>query len=213
MPPGQLTIYLNAAGIDANDIGGPIDSPLTRAKNNAPEAPTARYFVIHDTSTPIPEMNGPFPADIDSQGWRGNDLTMWAGRPIAHLFINRIGDSITTVPLSEPSNWATKFEREHLDRQGGLMLHIELVQPRRRDPNGGARNDAIAPEAGFTDAQLDRLALVYVAASMRKGEWLIPAFHSAVDNSSPDAHDDPQNVNLDRWAARLDALLTNINKP
>jgi hypothetical protein len=204
---------LEAAGIQANDIGGGIGDPLCSAQNNALGAPSARYFVIHDTSTPIPDMNGPFPADIDSTEWRGNDLTMWADRPIAHVFINRLGDSVTTQPLSQPSNWATKFERDRLDRQGGLMLHVELVQPRRRDPNGGARNDAIAPQSGFTDAQLDRLALVYVAASLRKGEWLIPAFHSAVDSGIPDAHDDPQNFDLERWATRLDALITDLNKP
>ncbi len=212
IPMEGLTAYIQAAGIPPDDIGGPLEDPLCHAQNNHPDAPFARYFVIHDTSTPIPDMNNPFPEGINSPEWRGNDLTRWAGRPIAHVFINRLGHSVTTRQLSEPSNWATKFERDRLDRQGGLMLHIELIQPRRRDPNGGVSNDAIAPEPGFTDGQLDRLALVYVAASMRKGQWLIPAFHSAVDNGIPDAHDDPQNFELDRWSARLDALITAINE-
>ena len=211
--PESFTAYIQAAGIHPNDIGGPIADPLCTARNNAPDAASARYFVIHDTSTPIPDMNGPFPDGIDSAEWRGNDLTRWAGRPIAHVFVSRVGQSITTRPFSEPSNWATKFERDHLDRQGGLMLHIELIQPRRRDPNGGARNDAIAPDVGFTDAQLDRLALLYIAASVRKGQWLIPAFHSAVDDGIPDAHDDPQNFDLDRWAERLAALITLVSEP
>ena len=69
------------------------------------------------------------------------------------------------------------------------------------------RNDRIAPEPGLTDAQLDRLALVYVAASVRRGAWLIPAFHAAVEAGIPEAHDDPQNFDLARWAERLGRLI------
>ncbi len=39
-------------------------TPLARARGNDPEAPQARYFVIHDTSSPF--IGGrPFPTDID----------------------------------------------------------------------------------------------------------------------------------------------------
>lgn len=63
----------------------------------------------------------------------------------------------------------------------GLFLNVEQVQPRRSDQNASANNDALAPIPDFTDIQLDRLALVYVAASVRCGKWLIPVFHASVD--------------------------------
>jgi hypothetical protein len=38
----------------------------------------------------------------------------------------------------------------------------------------------------------------------------VPAFHAAVDAGIPDAHDDPQNFDLTRWANHLGALLKSI---
>ena len=65
---------------------------------------------------------------------------------------------------------------------------------------------------GFIDAhihfpQYRMLAALYVYASARAGHWLIPAFHSTVDDQIPDAHDDPQNFDLALWAERLRLLL------
>jgi len=110
----------------------------------------------------------------------------------------------------------------------GLFLHIENIQPRRCDPDvrmccrkcviRGKEtlccNDAIAPEPGFSDAQLSRLALVYVAASVRRGTWLIPVFHCVLDTHPQIApglrHDDPQNFDVQAWAASLQRLLSEI---
>ena len=78
-------------------------------------------------------------------------------------------------------------------------------------PAPQAQYDAIAPTPGFPDAQLDRLALLYVAASVQHGTWMVPAFHAAVDAGIPDAHDDPQNFDLALWAKRLDTLLHALN--
>jgi hypothetical protein len=74
-----------------------------------------------------------------------------------------------------------------------------------------SNNDAIAPDPGLTDAQLERLALVYLAASVRSGKWLIPAYHSPIDLGFPDAHDDPQNFNLQTWTTKLRALIDEIS--
>ncbi len=210
IPRPAIAALLARRDIAQADVGGPIEGPICRARDNAPGAPTARYFVIHDTSTPGPDMNAPFPPDMDGAGWVGNNLETWRGRPVGHIFVNRMGQSITTADFARPSWWATKFERDHLDEQAGLFINIELMQPRRREPTGGARNDALAPDPGFTDAQLDRLALLYLLASVRKGEWLIPAFHGVLDTTIPNAHDDPQNFDLDRWAARLQLLLAQL---
>jgi hypothetical protein len=129
------------------------------------------------------------------------------------MFVNRLGESFTAHPWVTP--WrATKLEVRILRERGrGLFVHTEMVQPRRRDAQAGLKNDAIAPQPGFPDAQLDRLALLYVAASFEHGTWMIPAFHATVDAGIPNAHDDPQNFDLQRWADSLKALLKALSLP
>lgn len=208
--------YLLNHNISESDIGGSISEPLARARNNDPHADYAKYLVIHDTSTPYYgdkrfEDDQPFPSNINDNTWKWNDLNdKWAANNKAHLFINRVGESITAHNFKTP--WrATKFEMSIPEKKArGLFLHIELIQPRSRDPKGGSKNDAIAPKPGFSEAQLERLALVYIAASVRRGQWLIPAFHCVLDAGIPDAHDDPQNFDLDQWANQVDALLQSI---
>jgi len=206
----QLRTYLQAKGIKEAEIGGSLDSPVSH--NNANEI--ARYFVIHDTSSPN-FGNNPFPNNINQDSWSGNNL---GNAPkVAHLFINRVGKSVTKVDFKTPVD-ATRFEKN--GSQIGLFLHIESIQPRRcqipsgaskckKKNNGNFENDQIAPDPGFTKEQLDRLALVYIAASVRRGKWLIPAFHVVVDIGVGD-HDDPQNFNLDQWSKQLKDILTEI---
>lgn len=206
-----LKQYLADHHIDEADIGGSISAPLSRANNNDSQAPFARYLIIHDTSTPN-LLDKPFPAQMNEATWNHNNLSRWdqGSKAKAHVFINRVGKSLTAVNFSTP--WrATKFELQHLKLKGkGLFLHVELVQTRRSDPEGRPNNDAIAPEPGFTDAQLERLALVYLAASVRRGDWLIPAFHAVLDAGLSDAHDDPQHFDLEQWANHLGRLLQAI---
>jgi hypothetical protein len=205
----SLQRYLSVHQIAEEEIGGSLADPVSRAKNNDPHAPFARYFVIHDVSTPN-YLNAPFPANINEATWKWNNLQRWKENSRAHIYVNRVGKSVTSWNFKTAGR-ATKFETKILGQKSkGLFLHVELVQPRRRDPNGGAQNDAIAPTPGFTEPQLDRLALVYLAASVRNGHWMIPAFHAALDTGIPDAHDDPQNFDLTQWAARLGVLLTAI---
>ncbi|MDT5063686.1 MAG: hypothetical protein QOH63_4145 [Acidobacteriota bacterium] len=209
-----LERYLAEHKISEADIGGSLSDPVSPANPIEANAPRARYFVIHDVSTPN-YLEAPFPPDINEATWVWNDLSRkWVGKKVTHVYINRLGASVTAVDfktqLPDP-NHGTKFARDHLRNKGkGLYLHVELVQPRRRDPQGSPGNDAIAPMPGFTDTQLERLALVYIAASVRSGGWLIPAFHAAVDVGIPDAHDDPQNFDTTRWANQLRALLKSI---
>jgi hypothetical protein len=231
IPAETLRRYLAAHGIPETEIGGPLDEPLSRARDNAPDAPLARYFVIHGTSLPnLCEAAG-FPPEMDRPDWRWNRNEAYANFPQAHLFITRDGWAVAPQGRTFKIPWrATKLEQPNADkRTKGLFLHIENVQPRRAEgdpgfPAGGrpdlrfytwdfleagwvCRNDRIAPEPGLTDAQLDRLALVYVAASIRRGTWLVPAFHAAVDAGIPEAHDDPQNFDLARWAERVGRLI------
>ena len=209
-----LQSFLAQHNIREADIGGSLSDSVSRANPISPDAAFASYFVIHDVSTPN-YLDEPFPPDINEASWVWNDLNRkWLKTKVTHVYISRTGESVTAVDfktqLPDPHH-GTKFARDRLRNRGkGLYLHIELVQPRRRDPQGSAKNDRVAPTPGFTDTQLKRLALVYIAASVRRGEWLIPAFHAAVDAGIPDAHDDPQNFDTMSWASHLGTLLKSI---
>jgi hypothetical protein len=188
------------AGLPADLVDTAIE-PVSRADSNNPAAPAARYFVIHDTSTPY-LGNAPFPAPLDADAFV-NRLTIYAkADPVAHMFIARDGGLFVGHDYAKP--WrATKLEKTIGTRVRGLFLHNELVQPRRADPAGPAGNDLIAPAPGFSSAQYQKLAALYVLASARAGVWLIPAYHSAIDDLIPGKHDDPQNFDLEAFAAAV----------
>jgi hypothetical protein len=93
----------------------------------------------------------------------------------------------------------------------GLFLHVEFIQP-RRGGHGHGRNDTVAPNPGLTAAQYDRLALVYTLASVRAGQWLIPAFHAVLDADIRGGHDDPQNFDLESFAHSLEMLLDQLSR-
>jgi hypothetical protein len=182
--------------------------PISRARDDDPYAPTARYLVIHDTSGPKFGSRS-WPDNIDDNV-AINDLGRYRcadAHEIAHVFINRAGAMLVGHDLSVP--WrATKFERatQFGTALKGLFLHIELVQPRRRGVGGG---DA-APRPGFSAAQYNRLALVYLLASVRAGAWLIPTYHAVIDNDIGNGHDDPQNFDLDIFARNLQELIDQL---
>lgn len=207
----RVAALLAAEGVD---IGG-LDQPVSRARDGDPTAPLARYFVIHDTSTPYYE-DAPFPADVDNDP-RVNDFAPYfpvdgdpEKYPVAHLFLNRLGVVKVGQPLSRP--WrATKLESRVIGLPAkGLFLHVETVAPRRRDPAIPGWNDAIAPKPGFSKRQYDRLALLYIALSTRAGGWLIPGQHATIDQGLPQAHDDPQNFLLENFDRALRRYLRRL---
>ncbi|BBH41230.1 MAG: hypothetical protein GPJ11_01755 [Microcystis aeruginosa L211-101] len=216
----QLRRYLQAQGINEADIGGSLDKPVSRTNNNNPRAELARYFIIHDTSTPN-LGNDTFPNNINEASWEFNNFNKYGSgdNSPAHIIINQVGQSVTRKDFNTP--WrSTRRESEQfcgVNKCKGLFLAVELVQPRKCQPNSGQtqcspprKNDAKSPDPGFTKAQLDRLAVVYIAASVRRGKWLIPAFHVVLDQIVPGGHDDPQNFNLDQWSKQLNDILTEI---
>lgn len=209
----KFRAFLRKNKIEENALGGSLDEPLAKAKLPNGAEIQALYFLIHDTSSPYLK-DEPFPAEINDANWRGNDLSIWKAQPVAHIFVNRAGESATIVDFGEPvkKGFGTKFARDFLKQEAkGLQIHIELVQPRRRDlARQPENNDAIAPAPGFTEAQYEKLALLYVAASARRGSWLIPAFHAATDAGIKDAHDDPQNFELAEFAGKLQAILRKL---
>jgi hypothetical protein len=211
----SLRKYLNKHSISEDALGGPLDSPLSMATLPNGEKIPALYFIIHDTSSPYLK-DEPFPENFNTdKNWKGNDIQIWLKQPVAHIFVNRLGDSVTTTPFEETARkgWGTKFARDVLKADGkGFQIHIELIQPRRRDPSGkNPENDLFAPLPGFTDQQYERLALLYVCASIRRGSWMIPAYHSAMDAGIKDAHDDPQNFELKKFAQALGSLIKKID--
>jgi len=192
-------------------LGEGLLDPLSRANDNDPLAPAAKYLVIHDTSGP---KLSSWPSNLDEDR-KINNLNRFHcsdSFEIAHIIVNRGGDLYVGHDLSVP--WrSTKFERalNFGASLKGLFLHVEFIQPRRGGP-GHRRNDIVAPTPGLTAAQYDRLALVYTLASVRAGQWLIPAFHAVIDGDIRGGHDDPQNFDLDSFAHSLEMLLDRLSR-
>ena len=194
----QLKRFLDAKAIREADVGGTVSVRLSRPK----------YFVIHDTSDLLTSTE--FPSTINDPASSLNNLSRRVSRKVCHVYIDRTGQSATAVNFeSRTPPSGTKFGSCHRS-QRNAFLHIENIQPRLRDPSVRFANDALAPEPGFSEAQLERLALVYVVASVRSGKWLIPAYHSPIDLGFPDRHDDPQNFDLKSWATKLNELIEEI---
>lgn len=209
----QLSAYLSQRNLEW-DLAANLWRPVSHARDNDPQAPAARYFVLHDTSGPY-YGGRPFPADIDTRA-SINNLSHFKcsdNWEKAHAVINRKGDILLGHDFEIP--WReTKFERaKNFDGAlKGLFLHVEMIQPRRRAPGRGRRNDAQAPAPGFTAAQYDSLALLYAIASVRAGNWLIPAFHAALDTGIRGGHDDPMSFEIEVFSDRFEQLLTRLQK-
>jgi hypothetical protein len=197
----QLHAYLQKQKIDEVDVGGTIDEKIS-----------ADYFIIHDTSAPncsVPKacpVAGQFPPDIDRETWAGNVTFNGHKSPnapkVSHVMTNRVGQSITEVNFKLHKS-TTKFEY-CLDgvRKRSLFVGVENIQP-RISTSDKKLNDFIAPDSGFTDAQYKRLAQLYVVASIRRGQWLIPANHAVLDWYYVNGHDDPQHFDVAQFGAKV----------
>ncbi len=197
--PEVLDRYLGPGRLG---MPGGLRDPVSRANDNDPAAPLARYFVIHDTSS-LYLGSKPFPPDLDTSP-AINDVTPFLGpNAVAHAFVKRTGEIVWGHDFSVP--WrATQFESRVVKLPAkGLFLNIENVEPRRADPSGPPGNDWIAPRHGFTRAEYDSLSLLYIVASRRAGTWMIPAFHATLDAGLYDAHEDPQNFDMKAFGAAL----------
>ena len=205
----QLRVYLEKNHISEWEIGGNIDLPLCSVSDTTGGKTYAKYMVFHDTS--YPRYGSSFPSNINDDSWEWNRLNRWVAN-VTHIFVNRVGDSKTVNPFND-GVIATKLERYVMGETAtrGLYLHIELIQPRKARKGFGRHNDVDAPEIGFTDAQYQRLALLYTTAAVRKGEYLIPGFHACVDSGIKYAHDDPQNFDLSKFFTVLNTLWTDLD--
>lgn len=182
------------------------DDPVSRTEAGLPLA----YFVIHDTSTPF-YADEPFPANLN-RDLKVNDFAPYFGggiaeNPVAHIFLNRVGQIWAGHEFQR--GWrATKLESRVVGPTArGRFVHIETVQPRRNLPGATSRGQTQGPKPGFTPEQYRMLAALYVYVSARAGRWLVPAQHNTVDAGIPEAHDDPQNFELKRFAKELEKLV------
>jgi Putative peptidoglycan binding domain len=200
----KLRKLLNSRGILEANIGGSLDNAVSRANNNDEAESFANYFVIHDTSTLLSDDENFEPTFINSSNWSGNHLETLGG--VTHVFITRNGRTKTDNDYQTPFR-ATKFETsvESVIHKG-RFLHHELVQPRKTDNNNV---DGLSPNPGFTPIQYELLAFCYLAASLRRGCWLIPAFHGVLDLGVGD-HDDPQHFDLVAWDKAISVLLSEL---
>lgn len=204
-----LRAALTQRGVAEANIGGSLDDRVSRANNDDESASPANYFVIHDTSTKLPASQSFDPEVINTSEWSGNNLgNQPAG--VTHVYISRDGKTKTDGNYHTPRR-ATQFELKHVGSTSntvihkGRFLHHELVQPRK----GPGNTDPDSPDPGFTPVQYELLAFCYLAASLRRGRWLIPAFHCVLDLGVGD-HDDPQRFELDKWDAALTMVLSMV---
>ena len=202
----QIDFVELAAALRRAHIPLPAATPVSETSDHR----RAAYFVIHDTSSPY-IGDAPFPRGFDRLV-RFNDINQFLGKDaVAHLFNDRLGR--VSVGHDFEVGWrATKLERAVGEASRGRFLHVENLLPRRADPAGPPGNDRIGPEPGFTHRQYRTLALLYILASARLGQWMIPAFHANIDRDIPKAHDDPQHFDLaafdhevGHWLKRLQA--------
>jgi len=201
---GKIDAHLEDNGLDYSDVGGSIQDSLSRNTKGT----SAKYFVIHDTSTPN-FLNKDFPSNINEDSWKQNDVEVrWGKRSGPHAFIGRTGKVFFPIDFSVP--WrATGFENDVLNRtiSRGLFVHIELVQPRKSKKGKWKDNDIIAPNPGFTNEQYKKLALLYICTSARAGNWLVPAYHAVLDQGIKNGHDDPQNFELTKFSESIEKLV------
>lgn len=200
----QLRKILNKRGVTEANIGGSLDQSISRANNNDEAELFTNYFVIHDTSTGLDDNEEFDPALINTSKWPGNHLETLPN--VTHVFITRNGRTKTSNDYGTPFR-ATRFESS-VDSviHKGRFLHHELVQPRKP----GITPDSRSPDPGFTPVQYELLAICYLAASLRRGSWLIPAFHCVIDLFEDGGHDDPQRFDLATWDNSIMALLSEL---
>lgn len=217
---GEIDMYLTDNNLDYSDIGGAIADSLSRNKKGV----SAKYFVIHDTSTPNFKSKD-FPENINDHSWKQNDVKVrWKykfnketgekeERKGPHAFIGRTGKVFFPINFSSPYR-ATKFENKALNRaiSRGLFIHVELVQPRKSQPGKWKDNDILAPDPGFSDDQYEKLALLYICTSARAGNWLVPVYHAVLDEGMANGHDDPQNFELDKFSTSIEKLVKELQE-
>ena len=196
----KLLAVMHEDGVDYSAEA--LKAPVSHAWGGKSYGPPARYFVLHDTST---AMGKPYFPPNDDPALNRLGAQYCSGGWMAHTFVNRLGKALLAYDYGDA--WrATKFEQINPWRKG-LFLHNELTQPRLPRRGETLTDASLAPSPAFTDAQYRTIALLYAAASVRAGQWLVPAFHSAIDHAWDDGHDDPRDFDLAKFDQALAEIL------
>jgi hypothetical protein len=90
--------------------------------------------------------------------------------------------------------------------------------PANSAPSGQSERDALVVRGYLseeerdsgTPAQYDRLALLYVIASVRSQHWLIPAYHAALDADIPNGRDNPLNFDPESFVESIEAVVKKL---
>ena len=134
-----LSAYLSKQDLEW-DFAAHLWQPVSRAEDNNPQAPAARYFVIHDTSGPNYGHRS-FPDDINSTAKFNNLKNYYCpdGWGKAHVVVNRSGDMIVDHDFRNP------MARDKIRARGGFRRHLEGAVPARRDDPTAAQRARIQP--------------------------------------------------------------------
>ena len=134
-----LSAYLSKQDLEW-DFAAHLWQPVSRAEDNNPQAPAARYFVIHDTSGPNYGHRS-FPDDIDSTAKFNNLKNYYCpdGWGKAHVVVNRSGDMIVD------HDFRNSMARDKIRARGGFRRHLEGAVPARRDDPTAAQRARIQP--------------------------------------------------------------------
>jgi len=127
--------YLEEAGIAEADIGGDLDGGMPAATRPDGTKAPARYFVIHDTSSPELEGVSSFPDSIDEATWPGNKISPPSWSDTAnrvHAIVNRAGASRGFRDFEDPrSSLGIKLEQNNFaPASKNVFIHVENIQPR-----------------------------------------------------------------------------------
>lgn len=177
-------------------------------------ARSLEYFVIHDV-TPIGKAHMYTPGRVfsptheqffDELVTTEEDLLTWRFGGRLHVYVNRSGASLTN---SNPSLARTVLStRISTYFDPSKVLHVGLLSALRRLDIEAWNSEEIKRKSIFTKAQMDRLALIYVAASVQAGQWLVPAFHSNIE-SYPKC---PTNFDLELWDQSLRGTIDKLEE-
>lgn len=137
----------------------------------------ARYFLIHGLKPFVLYGENYSDGDYDFQYLSDTppDLNTWAQHKRMHVYINPAGDSMAAFDLGRQLRPVGDIPREQL-------IHVGLTQNAMKLSADGPWVNR--PSWYFSDNQLNKLALIYLIASVRRGQWLIPAIHYPILNHS-----------------------------
>ncbi|MCC7252428.1 hypothetical protein [Hyphomicrobium sp.] len=208
--PAEVAAYAERCRIPAAELGS-----AYKTEARAADAPAARYFVLHDTALALFRGKTPTSFDMDtinSAVWPYNARPKWSYfEDKISFMVNRAGSSTPFVPLNDARPKDAMRLEVCFPEVKPLFIHVEHVMPRSTPAK--KPNDSyfpVTPTPAYTDAQMQRSALLYIVSSVWAGRWLIPAFHAHIDGAL--RRDDPQGFNVAAWSAAVARAVDDISK-